>query len=68
LRNSSSTLGANLNNANLLEGLEDLAVNGAGGVDMVGGTGSTVLLPTVSLAETADADRFAEVDMASDGS
>jgi len=35
---------------------------------MVGGTGSTVLLSTVSLAETADADGFAEVDMASDGS
>lgn len=68
LRNPSSTLGANFNNANLLEGLEDLAVNGAGGVNMVGGTGSTIFLSTVSLAETADADGFAEVDMASDGS
>jgi hypothetical protein len=68
LRDSSSTLGANFNNANLLESLEDLAVNGAGGVDMMGGAGPPVLLATVSLAETADTDRFAEVDMASDSS
>ena len=56
-----------LEDANLLEGLEDLAVDGAGGVDVLGGAGTTVLGGTVDLAETADTDGLAEVDVAGDG-
>jgi hypothetical protein len=56
-----------LNDANLLEGLEDLAVNRAGGVDVVRGTVATVLGGTVDAAETADTDGLAEVDVTSHG-
>lgn len=56
-----------LNDADLLEGLEDLAVDGAGGVDVVGGTHTTVLGGAVNLAEAADTDGLAEVDVAGDG-
>ena len=75
-----------LNDADLLERLEDLAVNGAGGVDVVGGAGAAVLGGTASistvrharfaargyapvdLAETANTDGLAHVDVPSDGS
>lgn len=33
---------------------------------MVGGTGAAVLLASVDLAQTADTDRFAEIDVAGD--
>lgn len=56
-----------LNDANLLEGLEDLAVDGAGGVEVVRRTDTTVLGRAVELAETADTDGLAEVDVAGDG-
>ena len=56
-----------LNDANLLEGLEDLAVDGAGGVDVVGGTVAAVLGGTVDAAETADTDGLAEVDVTGHG-
>lgn len=56
-----------LKNTNLLKGLHDLAVNRAGGVDVVGGAGAAVLGGTVDLAETADTDGLAEVDVAGDG-
>lgn len=55
-----------LNDANLLEGLEDLAVDGAGGVDVLGGTAATVAGGTMDLAETADTDSLAEVNVAGD--
>lgn len=55
-----------LKDANLLEGLDDLAVDGARGVDVVGGTRATVLGGTVDLAKTADTDGLAEVDVAGD--
>lgn len=55
-----------LKDTNLLEGLEDLAVDGAGGVDVVAGARATVLGATVNLAETADTDGLAEVDVAGD--
>lgn len=51
-----------LNNANLGQGLQDLAVNGAGGVDVLAGAGTAVLGGTVQLAETADTDGLAQVD------
>ena len=83
----------NLNYANLLERLEDLAVDGAGGVNVVGGAGAAVLGGTdlisihfsaglgargfaarggrggvpVDLAETANTDGLAHVDVAGDG-
>lgn len=56
-----------LNDANLLEGLEDLAVDGAGGVEVVRRTDTTVLGRAVELAETADTDGLAEIDVAGDG-
>jgi hypothetical protein len=74
-----------LYDADLLEGLEDLAVDGAGGVNVVGGTRAAVLGGTalvsvavsskcvegvcapVDLAETANTDGLAHVDVAGDG-
>jgi hypothetical protein len=56
-----------LDDADLFEGLEDLAVDGAGGVDVVRGADTAVLGGAVDLAETADADALAEVDVAGDG-
>lgn len=65
---SATLLLVNLNNANLLEGLEDAAVDLAGGVDVVGGAGTAVLGGSVDLAETTDTDSLAEVDVTSDSS
>lgn len=42
-----------LNNSNLLEGLEDLAVNRARSVDVVAGSDTAVLGGTVPLAQAA---------------
>jgi hypothetical protein len=56
-----------LEDTDLLEGLESLAVDGAGGIDVVSGTGTTVLGGTVNLAETADTDGLAHVDVAGTG-
>lgn len=63
---SATLLLVNLDNTNLLEGLEDAAVDLAGGVDVVGGAGTAVLGGSVDLAETADTDGLAEVDVTSD--
>lgn len=57
-----------LEDTDLLEGLDDLTVDGAGGIDVVGGAGAAVLGGTVDLAETANTDGLAHVDVASDGS
>ncbi|KAL3705150.1 hypothetical protein TMatcc_008822 [Talaromyces marneffei ATCC 18224] len=54
--------------ATLLLGLEDPAVDLAGGVDVVGGTRTAVLGGSVDLAETANTDGLAEVDVTSDSS
>ena len=56
-----------LNNANLLEGLENLSVDRAGGVDVVRWAGATVAGGTVDLAKASDTDSLAEVDVACDG-
>lgn len=56
-----------LQDADLLEGLHDLAVNGARGIDVLGGARATVLGSAVDLAETANADGLAGVDEAGDG-
>jgi hypothetical protein len=55
-----------LEDTNLLEGLEDLAVDGARGVDVPGGSVAAVLGGAVDLAEAADTNRLAEVDVAGD--
>lgn len=55
-----------LKDTNLGKRLADLAVNGAGGVDVVGGARATVLGATVDLAQTADTDGLAHVDVAGD--
>lgn len=56
-----------LEDTDLLEGLEDLAVNGARGVNVVGGTAATVLGSAVDAAETANTNGLAEVDVAGNG-
>lgn len=57
-----------LKNTNLLEGLADLAVNGTGGVDVTAGARTAVLGGAVDLAQTADTDVLAHVDVTGDGS
>ena len=57
-----------LKDTDLLESLHDLAVDGAGGVNVVGGAGTAVLGGSVDLAETAYTDSLAHVDVAGDGS
>lgn len=56
-----------LEDTNLLQGLHDLAVDRAGGIDVVGGSAATVLGSAVDLAETANTNGLAEVDVAGDG-
>lgn len=56
-----------LKDTNLLEGLHDLAVDGAGGIDVVGWAGATVAGGAVNLAEASNTDSLAEVDVAGDG-
>lgn len=56
-----------LEDTNLLESLEDLAVDGAGGVGVVRGPRTAVLDTTVDFPETADTDGLAHVDVAGDG-
>ena len=55
-----------LKDTNLLEGLDDLAVDRAGGINVPGGAVATVLGSTVDLAETADTDGLAQVDVTGD--
>lgn len=55
-----------LEDTDLGEGLADLAVDGAGGVNVVRRARATVLGATVDLAETADTDSLAHVDVAGD--
>lgn len=56
-----------LKDTNLLEGLQDLTVDGARGVDVVGGAVAAVLGRAVDLAEAVDTDGLAEVDVTGDG-
>lgn len=55
-----------LKDTDLLKGLHHLSVDGAGSIDVLGGTAATVLGSAVDLAETADTDGLAEVDVAGD--
>jgi hypothetical protein len=57
-----------LENTDLLQGLNDLSVDRSGSIDVVGGTGATVLDTTVDLAQTADTDSLADVDVTGDSS
>lgn len=57
-----------LKDLDLLESLHDLAINAAGGLDVVGGARATVLGAAVYAAEAADTNGLAEVDVTSDGS
>jgi hypothetical protein len=56
-----------LQNVDLLQGLEDLAGNGAGRLDVVGGAGATVDGATVHLLQGTDTDAAAKVDVAGNG-
>lgn len=53
-----------LDDANGSQRLQDLAVDGARGVDVLAGAAATVLGSAVDLAETANTDSLAEVDVA----
>lgn len=53
-----------LQHADLLQRLAHLAVYRAGSVNMVGGAHAAVLLAAVDLAQAADADGLAHVDVA----
>ena len=53
-----------LQDVNLLQGLEDLAGNGAGRLDVVGRAGTAVLGTTVDLLQGTDTDTATEVDVA----
>lgn len=55
-----------LKDSDLLEGLEDTAVDLAGGIDVVVGARAAVLGRAVDLAKTADSDGLAEVDVTGD--
>lgn len=55
-----------LDDTDLLEGLEHLAVDTGGGVNVVRGAGSTVSRGTVDSAELADTDGLAQVDVTGD--
>lgn len=48
-----------LEDTDLLQSLEDSAVDGTGAIDVLGGPGTTVLGSTMNLAETADTDGLA---------
>lgn len=56
-----------LEHTDLLQGLHHLAVDGPGGVDVVGRAGTTVLGRAVNLAQTANTDGLADVDVTGDG-
>jgi hypothetical protein len=56
-----------LENTNLLKGLEDLALDGTGGIDVVARARATVLGRAVHLAETANTDGLTEVDVTGNG-
>lgn len=69
LRDPSATLLLiDLDDTNLLECLEHLAVDLARGVDVVRWPGAAVLGGAVHLAEATDTDGLAEVDVTGDGS
>lgn len=57
-----------LEDADLLESLEDLTVDGAGGIDVVGWAGAAVLGASVNLPQAADTDGLAHVDVTGNGS
>lgn len=57
-----------LKDLDLLERLHDLTINAAAGIDVLGRTGAAVLGAAVDLAETADTNGLAEVDVAGNGS
>lgn len=57
-----------LDNSNLLQRLQNLAVNVARGIDVVRGARAAVLGRAVHPAETANADGLAQVDVPGDGS
>lgn len=55
-----------LEDTDLLESLEDLAVDTTGGVNVVGGARATVFRGAVDLSETTDTNGLAEVDVTGD--
>lgn len=56
-----------LEDVDLLKSLEDLALNGARGINVVGWAGATVDATTVQLSESTNTNALAKVDVASNG-
>jgi len=63
---ASATLLIFLKDLDLLQGLHDLAVDGAAGINVVRGAGAAVLGAAVDLAQAANTDGLPQVDVASD--
>jgi hypothetical protein len=68
LRDLPAAVGSSLKDTNLLERLNNVALDTGGRVAVVGGAGTPAVGGTVQLGERSDTDRLAEVDVAGDGS
>lgn len=67
LGDSSATLGALLNDTNLLQSLQNLSVDRAGSISVVRRSGSSVDGVAVSLVQSADTNILSKVNVSSDG-
>ena len=56
-----------LQDTDLLQRLHDLAIHGPAGIDVMGGTGASILLRAVEFPKTADTDSLSEVNVSCDG-
>lgn len=67
LRDLAATVGVSLKDTNLLEGLDDVALDTGGRVAVVAGADTAAVLGAVELGERADTDVLAEVDVTGNG-
>lgn len=68
LRDLAATVGVGLKDTNLLEGLDNRALDTGGRVAVVAGADTAAVLGAVELGEGTDTDVLAEVDVAGDRS
>jgi hypothetical protein len=67
LRDLAATVGVGLKDTDLLERLDNVALDTGGGVAVVAGADTTAVLGAVELGEGANTDVLAEVDVTGDG-
>lgn len=67
LRDLASTVGVSLKDTDLLEGLDDVALDTGGRVAVVAGLDTTAVLGAVELGEGTNTDVLAEVDVTGNG-